>query len=287
MGEQVSVIGRYAFLKPEVSVRKISPLVDLVSNIEYPKALAWLSRPYVSSLDALNEIRAAAPIDGSEIVSWMQGSAAANAVLYGMMEDYNRIRPRLGSQSLIVTSNDAYIPGVSISNDFCFQSVKASEALSRGYVVLVTPTGAVNMPVNSSQTVIGSNFLGWAVATDFGLAQWLGVLCHWQELASKPVTQRVRCANVNGFVSPMFFDCPGGLVRNITTVSVTSDKPQTLTFVGLAPYDYTLKTFEFSQPIEEGETEITYRVFGLPRATHHVLQIIPQDNTQTIINSVT
>jgi hypothetical protein len=283
----LSVIGRYAFLKPEVSVKKISSVVDLVSGITLPKAFPWLTRPYVSSLEALEAIRAAAPLDGVEIVGWMQDCAAINAALYGMMEDYNRLRPRLSPQALIVNSNDGYIPGVAISNDFAFQSIKASEALSRGNVILMTPTGTITMPVNSSQTIIGPNFLGWAANFGFESLQWRGVLANWQELASKPVTQGVRCANAGGFVSPMFFDCPGGLVRNVTTVTVTSDKPQTITFTGLAPYDYTVKMFEFTQPIEEGQTEITYRVFGLPRATHHVLQITPENNTQTIIDSVT
>lgn len=282
----MSVIGRYAFLKPEVSVKKVSPIVDLVSDIKFPKALGWLTRPYVSSLEALKEITAVVPVDGSEVVSWMQASAAANAVLYGMMDDYDRLKP-FSPQSLVVTSGDGYVPGCSLSSDFYFQSVKASEALSRGNVILATPIGSMSIPANSSQTIIGSNFLGWAVATRFETLQWLGCLVRWQELASKPVTQGVRCANIEGFVSPMFYDCPGGLLRNITTVTVTSDKPQTLTFAGLAPYDYTVKLFEFTQPIEEGQTEITYRVYGLPRATHHVLQIIPENNTQTIINSVT
>jgi len=283
----MSIIGRFTFLRPEVSVKKISPIVDLVSGITLPKAFPWFTKPYVSSLEALEMIRSAVPVDGAEIVGWMQECAAINAALYGMMEDYNRLRPRLSPQALVVASGDPYIPGVAISNDFCFQSIKASEAVSRGNVILITPTGTITMPINSSQTIIGSNFLGWAVNTGFETIQWRGVLSQWQELASKPITEGVRCANVEGFVSPMFFDCPGGLVRNITTVTVTSDKPQTLTFTGLAPYDYTVKMFEFNQPIEEGQTEITYRVYGLPRATHHILQITPENDTQTIIGSVT
>jgi hypothetical protein len=283
----LSVVGRYMLLKPEVSVRKISPLVDLISGITMPKAFPWLPKTYVSSSEALEPMEAAAPLDGVEIVEWMRRCAAINAALYGMMEDYNRLRPRMSPQALIVNSNDAYIPGVAISSDFCFQSIPASRALADGNVVLITPTGTVTMPVNSSQTIIGPSFLGWAANLNFQTLQWTGVLAQWQELASKPVTEGVRCANIEGFVSPMFYDCPGGLVRNVTTVTVTSDKPQTVTLTGLAPYDYTVKMFEFTQPIEAGQTEITYRVFGLPRATHHVLQITPENNTQTIIDSVT
>jgi hypothetical protein len=282
----LSVVGRYAFLKPEVSIKKISPIGDMISGLTLPKSFPWLTRPFVSSLEALETIKAAVPVDGVEIVGWMQNSAAVNATLYGMMEDYNRLRPRLSPQALLVASGDPYIPGVAISNDFCFQSIKGEEALSRGNVILLTPTGTITMPVNSSQTIIAPNFLGWAANLNFERLQWLGALVHWQELASKPVTDRVRCASANGFVSPMFFDCPGGLVRNVTTVTVTSDRPQTLIFTGLAPYDYTVKLFEFTQPIDGGQNEITYRVFGLPRATHHVLQITPENNTQTVIDSV-
>lgn len=282
----MSIIGRFALLRPEVMVKKLSPIPDLISGITLPKAFPWLTKPFISSLEALEAVRAEAPVDGTQVVDWMQGCAAINAALYGMMEDYNRLRPRLSPQAMIANSGDAYIPGVSLSDDFAFQSIKGEAAMSRGNVILMTPMGTTTLPVDSSQTIIGPNFLGWAVATGFQTIQWRGALVHWQELASKPVTQGVRCANVEGFVSPMFFDCPGGLIRNVTTVTITSDKPQTIVMTGLAPYDYTVKLFEFTQPIEGGQTEITYRVFGGPRATHHVLQITPENNTETIINSI-
>lgn len=270
-----------------MSVRKLSNVVDLVTKISFPSTFPWLSKPYVSSLEALAEIQTAVPVDGTEVVGWMQHSASANAVLCGMMQDYNSLVGRRSPPAMVVNSGDAYIPGVSLSDDFQFQSIESSEAQARGTVILMTPQGAMEMPINSSQTIILPNFLGWAVATNFESIQWLGVLVNWQELASKPVTQAVRCANINGFVSPMFFDCPGGIVQNITKVVITSDKPQTITMVGRAPYDYTAEVFSFQQNIEAGQTEITYRVVGLPRATHHILQIIPEDDTQTIIESVT
>jgi hypothetical protein len=261
----------------------ISDKIDLETGLVKPGMFDWLPKPYITDLEARRYIAEEVPADGVEVVGWMHGCAAANAVLAGVMEDYNR----LGSQ-LVTTSSDGYIPGTSVSSDFNFKSQSGSVVNAQGYSVMVTPVGNFNVPKNGCVTVAQGKFLGWGATTRLESVQWKGTLMKWASLASKPVSQSVPHANIDGLVAPQFFNIPAPLALpvNTTTVKLTSDKPQTVTFRGRSTADYGKVNFEFQQSIPAGESSVTYRVWGRPRTTAHILEIQPQNGTATVVNSI-
>lgn len=263
----------------------LTEVFDLERGLIRPAAFGWLMKPYVVDAEARDRIAAEAPVDGREVVDWMHDCAAANAVLFGAMEEYDR----LGS-TLLATSNDPYIPGCALSSDFKFRGETAGLVDSRGYSVVMTPVGTFNVPNESCITIAKGNFLGWTAGTGIRgrIVQWVGTLMRWVELASKPVEERVRCANIAGLVAPQFFNIPAPLALpvNSTTVVVTSDKPQTVLLRGRSPTDYASVMFDFKQDIPAGQTSILYRVIGLPRTTAHVLEVQPEKGTATVIDSI-
>jgi len=266
--------------------RVLTEAIELEKGLIRPAAFDWLVKPYVVDAEVRNVIAAEAPIDGSEVVDWMHDCAAANAVLFGAMEEYDRLRSKL-----LATSGDPYIPGTALSSDFKFRSEKAEVVDARGYSVVMTPVGTFNVPEEGCITIAERDFLGWVAGTGIRgrIVQWKGTLMRWVELASKTVTERVRCVNINGLVAPQFFNIPAPLALpvNRTTVVVTSDKPQTLLLRGRSPANYGTVMFDFKQEIPAGQTSILYRVFGLPRATAHVLEIQPEHGTATVVDSIT
>ena len=262
----------------------VSERVDLERGLTRPAAFDWIPKPYVIDVEARGLVARDVPVDGSEIVGWMHDCAAANVVLFGVMEEYDRLRSKL-----LATSGDPYIPGTALSSDFKFRSQRGSAVGAQGYGVVMTPIGTFNVPKNGCITIAKGKFLGWAAATALRAIQWKGTLMNWAELASKPVTGRVRCANIDGLVAPQFFyiAAPLALPVNTTTVKLTSDKPQAVILRGRSPADYGVTTFEMKPSIPPGESSITYRVFGLPRTTTHMLEIQPGHGTATIVDSVT
>lgn len=262
----------------------ISERVDLERGLIRPAAFDWTPKPFVIDMEARGLVAAEAPIDGTEIVSWMHDSAGANVVLFGVMEEYDRLRSKL-----LATSGDPYIPGVALSSDFKFRSQRGSVVGAQGYAVVMTPVGTFNVPKNGCITIAKERFLGWVAATRLRLVQWVGILMNWAELASKPITERVRCPNIDGLVAPQFFSIPAPLALpvNTTTVKLTSNKEQTVIIRGRSPADYGVTNFEFKSSIPPGESSILYRVFGRPRATAHVLEIQPEHGTATVVDSVT
>jgi len=274
-------------VKPRVEWerRVISERVDLTSGLVVEKAFAeWVPKAYIRDEDVHPLVEAEAPVDGVEIVEWMHDCVAASVVLFGVTEAYDRLGSRL-----LVQSGDPYIPGVNVSSDYKYKSWRGATVSSRGYAEAITPVGTVRVPAEGCLTVASGKFLGWLAALKIRVEQWKGVLMHWAELASKPIKERVQHANIDGLVAPQFFNIPAPLALpvNRTTVVVTSDKPQTVSFKGRSPTDYGTVMFDFKQDIPSGETSIVYRVIGLPRVTAHVLEIQPEHGTATIVDSIT
>ncbi|GAH75660.1 unnamed protein product, partial [marine sediment metagenome] len=88
----------------DITVRRISTVFDKEKGLSRSLLFPQFP-PGLNPLDLGERIREEAPIDGAEIVEWMQLAAAENAVLDARCMEYNR----LGSQ-LVSKSGDAYIP---------------------------------------------------------------------------------------------------------------------------------------------------------------------------------
>jgi hypothetical protein len=236
----------------------------------------------VNSAVAIENVKSAAPVDGVEIVEWMQIAAADNAVFDAMAEEYNK----LGSQ-LLSGSGDAYIPGVRVG-DLRGVSVYGSTVTAQGYGEVDTPQGRFTVPVGGKTTFAKADILAWAALPWASTVQWNLTLLQWKELATAPIKDRVRFASSSGFVAPNFFSIPATFapIRTLK-IGMTSDKSQTVAIRGRGTKGvFENVLFEDSFDIDAGESEVVYNVFGFPTAPSFTLELQPADNTQTVLDYI-
>lgn len=280
--------------KLDVSISEIktirSPLSrsDLISDLKRSPILDWVPAS-IDSNDVLPTVQELAPL-APDIVEWMQIATANNAVLQGTAEDY----ARAGSM-IAVGSGDAYSPGASTTGIYAV-SITADTLRSRGQGQCVIGGQTFSVPAGGKTTIIGRDFLAWASIPDVGTEplQWIMSLMNWLELARSPINTKIRFASLSGpsatgLVAPQFLvvstAMPSPLV--ILTIGTESDKPQTLTLTGRALGDYTTELFTLPVSIPEGEIQTRIFVRGIPTVQPFVLQMQPEDQTQTVLTSVT
>lgn len=262
-------------------VRVMSPGIELKKGLALSPTLPWLPKAIVSD-EILPNVKEAAPVDGTDIVPWMQEAAAEGAILDGACEEYNR----LGSQ-LLSRSGDPYIPGVRVG-DIRGESTPGYSVRRQGYGTVITPRGNFNVLDGGKATGIFSDILAWARCRAGWGVQWLLSLLQWRELAKTPITDRIRFANLGGFVAPNFLTVSPKLPTPLVVMrmGITSDKPQTIGIKGRSLTDYTGVLFEDSFPIDSGESETIYNILGFPFVGDFLLEIQPEDNSQTILDYI-
>jgi hypothetical protein len=263
------------------SISLKNPEFNLESGLLNSSLLPWVPTA-INSAVTIENVKSAAPVDGVEVVEWMQIAAADNAVFDAMAEEYNR----LGSQ-LLSGSGDAYIPGIRVG-DLRGVSVTGSTVSSRRYGEVETPQGRFTVPVGGKTTFAKADILAWAALPYAGSIQWNLTLLQWKDLATAPIKDRVRFASSNGLVAPNFFSIPATFapIRTLK-IGMTSDKPQTVAIRGRGTKGaFENVLFEDSFNIDAGESEVTYNVFGFPTAPSFTLELQPEDNTQTVLDYI-
>jgi len=225
-------------------------------------------------------VREYAPIDGVEVVEWMQECAADNAILDSIMADYERAGSRVYSRS-----GDPAAPGVRV-HDTYFPSVPGRTVASRGYAVLATPYGNFNVPSRGKLALTMKDFLGWGAAPWVGSYQWRGIIMRWVELASAPIKDRGGVLNSTGLVAPQFFYVSTKMLPMATmTLGLSSDKDQTVVVTGRDTADYGKVNFSIDVGIPAGQSETTIRLFSVPMRPF-VMEIQPSDGTSTVLDSL-
>jgi hypothetical protein len=264
------------------SINLRSPSIDLKTGLLQSPTLTWVPVE-VNSLKAKQAIAEAAPVDGVEVVEWMQMAAADNAVFEAMAEEYNR----LGS-NLVSGSGDAYIPGIRVG-DLRGESVAGSYVQSRGYGVVITPAGNYRVPVGGKLTIASGNILGWAAIPWASSVQWQLTLLQWRDLATAPVRDRVRFGSSQGLVAPNFFSVapriPSPLM--VLRIGLTSDKEQTVAIRGRGVKgSFENILFEDSFKVSSGASETICNVVGFPFVGQFTLELQPSDGTETVLDYI-
>jgi len=265
-------------------IRISEPRVRLISekfNLErglYRSLYMPRLKPALNPADILKSIKAEVPIDGVEVVEWMQLSAAENAILSARVEEYNR----LGSQ-LVSGSTDSYIPGL-VVEDCRIRKERGSIVGTRGYAIAETPRGTFNIPRLGKRAGIFRDLITWASMYYQGSIQHCETLLKWKSLAETPIRNTVGFyRDGRGNAAPNFFvQIPP---RPKLTVTVrqrfSSDRDQTLNINFRDPTNYTNVVGTKSVDIAAGENEVTYTVSAFPYCPPLVAEIQPEDNTQT------
>lgn len=249
--------------------------------------------PYLSeTLDPrvyLKQVRAEVPVDGTEIVEWMHGCFVDNAILDSRLDEYNR----LGSQ-VIGQSNDPYIPGC-VVEDCSFRSETGKAVSDRGYVILQTPRGNINVDVGSKRPGIFSNLITWGGAPWAGYTQWQGTLLKWRSLASTPITSMVGFPTSINPVTGNFLSAPQYVVmspsRPALRVGVTEvfscSVAERLAITYRDPNDYTRVLAADWIDLPAGQSEVSYTVVSFPYVPPTVHEMQPEDNKATALNRFT
>jgi len=265
----------------ELDISMSERQIDLVSGLSRSPVFPFL-KPALDPKEVLTDIQSIAPIDGREVVEWMQIAAAENAVLSARVTEYNR----LGS-NLMSGSGDSYIPGVYV-DDSSFRSQLGSQITSQGYGVVITPRGTYNVPVRGKQTGIFRDHLTWGSISWVSVVQWIGNLLKWRSLAKTPIKQSVGFyMDSIGNVAPLFVlqqtSRPKIFARAIITL--TSSSSQTVVINFRDPNDYTRVIANVKANVGAGTYDIKIRFIAFPFVPPMVAEIQPQDKVQTKLES--
>jgi len=217
-----------------------------------------------------------------DVVEWMVEATAINAYLLACANEYER-----AGSFMLVCCDDAYIPGVSVE-DIYFASETGGTVAQRGYSVVVTPQGNFNCPVPGKQTIVTKNILAWAAVVKAYIKQWTGVLTKFKDLVVNPQS-RIRFPNASGLTGPLFFGHQASrrAFRNIVEMSVTTDKPQTITVTARSPTDYTSTLFSFKQSLQSGQNVIRFKIRSLFGVPPMVMQIDTENGTNACLDYYT
>jgi len=261
----------------EPRVRLVSP--RFVKERGLARSLYMPRKPRIlDPVEIIESLKAEAPVDGVEVVEWMQLSAAENAVLSARMEEYNR----LGSQ-IVSGSTDSYIPGL-IVEDCRVRSERGYTVGTRGFAIAETPRGDFNIPRLRRSTGIFRDLITWASMYYQATIQHCETLLKWKSLAQTPIRQTVGFyMDSRGNAAPNFFvqqpPRPALTVRVRQRFSSNVDQRLTLNFRD--PTDYTRVAGSRNVDIAAGENEVTYTFSAFPYCPPVIAEIQPQDGAQT------
>ena len=271
------------FLVQNLKVRSISPEFNLdripdrtTNNLLRSKVFPRLP-PALDSREYLKIIKSEVPVDGTEIVGWMQMCAADNAMLDARCEEYNR----LGSQ-LVGTSNDPYIPGTVIE-DINYRSETGRAVSNRGYGIAETPRGSYRVSIGGSGDGIFRDQLSWGAAPWSGYTQWSGALLKWKSLANTPLTSAVGFPSAQGLSAPQYVVLQSArpALRVGVEQSFTIDKGQRLNLNWRDPSDFTRVLARDWIDLPAGTSELTYNVISFPYVPPAIYHMQPENETQT------
>jgi hypothetical protein len=241
-------------------------------------------KPTLNPLEILDSIKVEAPVDGTEVVEWMQISSSENVVLQARIAEYNR----LGSQ-LAGANGDGYIPGV-VVEDIKFQSQPGTTVSSQGYAIATTPRGNFNIPSLKKAPGVFKDLISWGSMSYLGAVQFNGTLLKWKSLAETPINQTVGFyMDTKGNVAPNFFvQQPTRPALTVTVTQVfSSDQSQTLKLNFRDPTDYSRIVGSKNVSIASGTNQVSYTVSAFPYVVPLVCEIQPQDSIQTKLESYT
>jgi len=223
--------------------------------------------------------RKIAPIDDPSIVEWMHSAHAANIVVSARMEEYKR-----SGSSLLGASDDPFVPGLKVE-DLRFRPELAETVAERGYGILETPRGNVNVPVPGKAAGIFKDLLAWGAVLEAFLVQWTAVLLKWRELATNPA-ERIAFPSFRGLSAPQFFVHSATIPApvNLAQFSVSTDRPQVVTLRGRSINDYRDVLFENRISLAEGQNAVDLPIFGFPVVPAMVIEMQPEDGAKTVLD---
>jgi len=225
------------------------------------------------------------PFDEPDVVEWMLYATANNAWNLARASEYER-----SGSLFIAKSDDPYIPGLRIE-DIYFRSETGTTVAERGYAVVVTPNGNIDVPVPGKKTIITPNLLGWASVSVAYYYQWVGTLIKFKDLTKNPES-RIGFPisfGVDGksyMVGPLFIvhEPSRRAFRNVVQMSITSDKPQTVTLTFRDVNDYTISYATLRLNVQSGQNEVQFKIRSLFGVPPMVVEIQPEDNTTTVLD---
>jgi hypothetical protein len=239
-------------------------------------------RPTLNPAELIESVRSEAPVDGTEIVEWMQVSGAEMAVLCARIQEYNA----LGSE-LTGNATDPYYPGL-VVEDCKIRSESGSTIRSRGYGIGDTPRGSFNVPFNSKSPGVFKDLITWGSISATGSHQWNASLLKWKSLAETPISKTVGFyRDYRGNLAPQFFvqQPPRPALTVTVRQRFSSDQNQTLKLNFRDPTDYSRIVGSKSVAIASGESEVTYTVSAFPYVPPTIAEIQPEDATQIKLES--
>ena len=256
------------FRVTDISVKQVDPVFSIEKkpartrlNIVRPRLFPRLPAA-LDSEDYLDRIRAEAPVDGTEIVGWMQRCAANNAIISARVEEYN--------------------PGCSVE-DIQFRSERGRDVSNRGYGIVETPRGNFRVDAGGKGDGVFRDLLSWGGIDWVGYTQWTGTLLKWKSLATTPIRDAIGFPSFSGLSAPQYVVLQPSrpALRMSVNQSFTTNKPQRIYITWRDPNDFTRILARDWIDIPEGTSELSYRVISFPYVPPTVYHMQPENETKT------
>lgn len=264
--------------KKETKILSKKP--DFSTGLESTAMFDWMPGSAMDSDEILPSVEENIPVDGEEIVKWMQECTADIALLNAYAGEYN-IYSRV-----VRDSGDGFIPGVSTSG-VNIQGERGSYVNERGYAVCNTPRGSFRVPAGWKARYAFNDVLAWAAVPSVFYTQIRAIVMRWLDLAKTPINSRIRFVSTRGRVAPNFFKVSSKVPTPLLTmrIGLTSSDDQKVKAIGRGlEGSYQDVMFEDEFDVPEGATDTLYMVSGFPVVSAFTLELQPEDRRKTVLD---
>ncbi len=263
-------IRRVSF-KPEVAPFTFAGLVELeaIKGVyTYDDAIRWTVRNI--------------PIDGTEVVRWMQECFIANQVLWAFENEYGR----LGS-GVQTGSGDPASPGLRVADLRFPTNIPGRTIRAQGFAPGYARGVRIDIPAPFGKALmLLRDLFGFGVVGECYSYQWNGAFGQFTDLATTPIHSPVRVPRFWGMNTFLpFIARPGPVPVSFLTMRISVSKACKVRLLRHDVGDYTVyETFD-ELDLPAGESELTYAVMGIPTAPSFVVNIAPDDVAEVQLRS--
>ena len=250
------------------SVRLITPVFDLKRIAVEASPIFPRFGKVLEAEDVMVRVEEECPVDGTEIVSWMQDAPAAEIVASARQVEYNK-------HSLWdYKGGDPAAPGIRMGS-LRFNSEPGYRVRRIGGM-LVSPEGSRRMPMNSSRDIITRDFLGWAAIGPAYGYQWFGFLSQVKRLANKIETP-TGFMSYRGMKAPQYAlaEPPEEQTMSTTEITLNLNRPQRMVLNLRNPENFTEVVDTSIIDLPAGECGVSLTLASYPAVPPLVYQMTP------------
>ncbi len=258
-----------------IDVKPIRDVAEFIKGLPIPQPFKeLLDIPVFNTDDIKDTVKKIAPIDGREVVEWMQETLAANMVLFSLQNDIENAGGVFRSGA-----GDGYVPGVRVGNLY-FKSDRGTVVRRRGYaIVRGNNIPDIKVPIDTGKLVFLKNkLIALLGAFNPRELQFNGFIALWEKLPRTPINARLRFGIIQKIPIPQFIHSapriPAPAVIN--RIGISSEKQQRINIKGRRVDRPSEVVYEDTVTVPSGQSEVMVQTASFPLMPPVILQITPE-----------